>query len=166
MRVISDETRRRMSESAKRRCTPEWRAAKSASLRLELDEPSICTGYAAGQTVQELADMYGVGRKGISGVLKRNGIVMRVAAKRNQWGSENHMWRGDEASLSKLHRRLDRRFGTPQKCDVCGADDSRRTYDWANLTGDYANLTDYVRMCRSCHWKRDEKHKNFGGGDA
>ena len=29
--------------------------------------------------------------------------------------------------------------------------------------GGIADLTDYVRMCRSCHWKHDHKADNFGG---
>jgi hypothetical protein len=152
-----------MSESAKRRCTPEWRKAKSESLRLILDEAAICSFYVAGSSLQELADRYGVSRKAITGVLNRGGVTIRPAIPRNQWGEANANWRGDDASIGKMHRRLDRRFGTPQKCDVCGATDKRRAYDWANITGDYANLTDYVRMCRSCHWKHDHKQDNFGG---
>ena len=160
---LSAETRRRMSESAKRRCTSEWREAHSLAVRLILDESQICMAYVAGDSTQEIADRYGVSRKAISNVLKRRQIPMRRAVKRNQWGEANANWRGDEATVQKMHRRLDRRFGTPQKCDVCGTTDKRRTYDWANTTGDYANLTDYVRMCRSCHWKHDHKADNFGG---
>lgn len=160
---ITPETRQRMAESARLRCTPEWRAAKSESLRLHLDDCAICAAYKAGATVQEIADAQGVSRKAISNLLDRNGVPRRKAAKRNQWGAANHMWRGNEATLSKMHRRLDRRFGTPQKCDVCGTTDPDRTYDWANLTGHYGDLADYKRMCRSCHWRYDEKHRNFGG---
>jgi len=29
--------------------------------------------------------------------------------------------------------------------------------------GGIADLTDYVLMCRSCHWKHDHKADNFGG---
>lgn len=152
-----------MSESAKRRCTPEWRKTKSESLRLILDEAAICSFYVAGASMRELADRYGVSRKAITGVLTRSGVTIRKAKPRNQWGEANANWHGDDATISKMHRRLDRRFGTPQKCDVCGTTDPQRTYDWANLTGDYANLTDYVRMCRSCHRKHDGCRRDSGG---
>lgn len=48
-------------------------------------------------------------------------------------------------------------------CDVCGTEDKSKSYDWANLTGDYDNPQDFKRMCRSCHWKYDKKHLNFKG---
>jgi len=48
-------------------------------------------------------------------------------------------------------------------CEVCGAKDQNRSYDWANLTGKYDDPSDYKRMCRSCHWKYDKKHLNFKG---
>lgn len=83
--------------------------------------------------------------------------------KRNQWGPNNANWRGAMATLSKKHKRLDRRFGKPKKCSVCGAHDDGRTYDWANLTGNYDDMGDFARMCRSCHWKYDQKVKNFRG---
>ena len=35
------------------------------------------------------------------------------------------------------------------------ADDPSCTYDWANLTGDYADVSDFARMCRSCHRRYD-----------
>lgn len=54
--------------------------------------------------------------------------------------------------------------GTPQQCEICGTQDPRRAYDWANLSGNHHDPKDYKRMCRSCHWKYDKKHLNFGGG--
>ena len=38
---------------------------------------------------------------------------------------------------------------------------SDKNYDWANLTGHYDDPNDYKRMCRSCHWKYDERIKNI-----
>jgi len=95
--------------------------------------------------------------------MRRLGIKARVAAKRNQTGELNTGWRGEKATLSNKHKRLYRVFGSPNKCDVCGTEDETKSYDWANLTGDYDNPADFKRMCRSCHWKYDKKHLNFKG---
>ncbi len=59
------------------------------------------------------------------------------------------------------HQRMTKRFGQPQRCEVCGTTDKRKAYDWANLSGQYSNMADYRRMCRSCHAKHDETIANI-----
>ncbi len=159
----SEKTRIAMSESAKARCTPEWRASKSAAYRTIINDDRLRQLYECGLTQVECAAALGVGRKVIANAMRRLKIVPRKAAKRDQWGEKNHLWKGDAASKGPLHRRLYRVFGQPQKCDVCGTCAPQKSFDWANLTGDYANPQDYKRMCRSCHWRYDEKHRNFKG---
>lgn len=44
--------------------------------------------------------------------------------------------------------------------DWCASDQS---YDWASMTGDFADPSDYKRLCRSCHWKLDDKITNITG---
>ena len=53
----------------------------------------------------------------------------------------------------------------PEKCQICETTKAK-TFEWANLTGNYSDLTDYKRMCGSCHSKYDNKVENFKGGDA
>ena len=160
MRKVSAETRSRMSKSAKRRCTPEWRQAVSdrLSTRLPLDE--LRDLYNSGMTQDELAEHYGVRQKVIWAFMRRNNILSRVAAKRNQWAENNHMWKGESASYKAMHQRLTKRFGQPKRCEICGTIDRRKSYDWANLTGDFGNTDDYRRMCRSCHRKYDKKRRS------
>ena len=116
--------------------------------------------YAGGMTQGEVAEAVGLTQKVVWNVMRRHGIAARVAAKRDQWGEANHSWRGDEASKYAFHRRLYSRHGKPSKCSQCGTTEAEH-YDYANLTGHYEDLNDYAPMCRSCHWKYDEKHKNF-----
>ena len=158
-----EKTRIAMSVSAKARCTPEWRAKKSSAYRTPIDDEKLKSLYEGGMTQRECAVALGVGNKVIVNAMKRIGIQPRKAAKRDQWGDKNHLWKADEATKGPLHRRLYRVFGQPEKCDVCGTCDPKKSYDWANLNGDYANPQDYKRMCRSCHWKYDKKHENFKG---
>ncbi len=117
--------------------------------------------YLAGQTQQEIARQLGVTQKVVWGFMRRHGIAARVAAKRNQWGQMNHQWKGDAASYQAMHKRLESRFGKPKRCEKCKTTDRRRSYDWANMTGEYEKLGDYQRLCRSCHWKHDGTHKNL-----
>lgn len=152
-----------MSEAAKLRCTPEWRAAKSKAYTHAVNASAIKKLYESGKTLDEVAKIVGVSRKVISRVMRQEGVKARKPAKRDQWGPKNHMWKGDSAKILPLHRRLYRRFGQPSKCDVCGTDDEDKTYDWANLSGKYTDTNDFKRMCRSCHSKFDGKIRNLKG---
>lgn len=156
VKQFSKTTRSRMSASAKQRCTPEWRQQVSERLATKLPKAEVVSLYQSGVTQTELAEYFGVTQKVIWGFMQRHGIKSRKAAKRNQWGSRNHMWKGDDASYKAMHQRLTKRFGQPQRCEVCGTTDKRRRYDWASLSGQYQDMGDYRRMCRSCHWKYDK----------
>lgn len=71
-------------------------------------------------------------------------------------GQDHHGWRGDSVTYKQMHKRVEQAFGKPMKCAVCGTTEAKR-YDWANLTGRYIDITDYKRMCRSCHRRYDFK---------
>ncbi len=161
--MVSDITKSRMSISAKSRCTEEWKAKTSDRLRTKIDDKKLVDLYSSGLTQKECAEFIGVSQKVIFNAMKRIGLKSRVAAKRNQYGENNTGWKGEEAGIGNKHKRLYRVFGQPSKCDVCGTEDKSKSYDWANLTGDYDNPQDFKRMCRSCHWKYDKKHLNFKG---
>jgi hypothetical protein len=114
-----------------------------------------------GLTQSECGVRFGVSQKVIWSAMRRYGIKARVAAKRDQMGENNHMWKGDAASKQAFHRRLYSRYGKPEKCAECGTEDPNRSYDYANLTGRYEDLGDYKPMCRSCHWRYDMKIHNI-----
>lgn len=95
-------------------------------------------------------------------IMSRYGIPSRRAIKRNQWGENNSSWLGDGATYKSLHHRLYRMFGTPSVCEWCGHRDEGR-FEWANLTGHYTDLTDYVRLCVSCHRRYDAKRRRETG---
>jgi hypothetical protein len=167
-KIISKAAKIKMSDSAKKRCTSEWRKKKSAQMATKLDVKKVKELYEAGYTQTEIAKNMGVSQKVIWRCMKNNNIPARIAAKRNQYGENNSSWKGNDACYSAFHRRLEAKFGKPKKCEVCGADHINGIYDWANLTGHYEDINDYKRMCRSCHWKYDERVNNLTkkGGDA
>lgn len=109
--------------------------------------------YTAGHTQEEIAQATGASPTSVGRLMRRNGIAVRPDYHAR--GPRHAKWKGDSASLSSLHGRVKTRLGVPKRCDVCGLDDPSRFYDWANLTGNYADPDDYARMCRSCHRSYD-----------
>lgn len=94
MKSFSDETRRKMSVAAKKRCAdPEW--VKSQILRgTPLDYDTVKTLYESGMTQQEVAEELGTTQKVVFNFMRRHGIKARTAAKRNQFGEANSSWNG------------------------------------------------------------------------
>ena len=121
----------------------------------------LAADYAEGMTQTEIADKWGTTQKVVWLAMKKFGIKARTAAKRDQWGEKNHAWKGDDATYAAFHIRLTKRFGQPKRCEQCGTTDKRKSYDWANLTGNYSDIKDYRRLCRSCHWKLDQRILNI-----
>lgn len=168
MKYFSEETRRRMSESAKKRCTPEWRNRSSELHSAKVDDEQICRLYESGMTQEEVALKMGITRKIVFNHLKKQGVKCRKPAKRNQTGNINHMWKGNEASYKAFHVRLKHAKGTAKEngCAICGTKDPSLWYDWANLTGRFEDMNDYLPMCRSCHRQYDKKRRQETNGQA
>ena len=94
MKQFSAETKRRMSESAKRRCSdPKWLEEQhNRGTKLPLDV--VKSMYESGGTQCEIAEALGVSQKVVWRFMKNHGIKARVAAKRDQEGEKNSYWRG------------------------------------------------------------------------
>lgn len=121
--------------------------------------------YGRGFSQAEIASELSLTQRVIFNVMRRNDIQARKAAKRDRFGEKNHAWRGDEASYQALHCRLYSRFGKPEKCSVCGTTEAA-AFDYANLTGNYADVSDYAPMCRSCHHRFDGRAANLKGKEG
>jgi hypothetical protein len=65
-------------------------------------------------------------------------------------GENSHRWKGDDASYTSFHFRVERVRGKPEYCACCDIV-GPGFYEWANLTGNYADVDDYVRLCVSHH---------------
>ena len=125
------------------------------------NESVLRAEYDSGKTQKEIAKKYNTSQKVVWLAMKRYGIAARAAAKRDQRGSKNSSWKGAAASYQAMHVRMQSHFGRPQRCDECGTTDKRKSYDWANISGNYSDMSDYRRLCRSCHWKLDGKILNI-----
>ena len=93
--------------------------------------------------------------------MQRIGVPARKAAKRDQRGPLNPCWKGDKAGYQAMHLRVRTARGNPTSCSICQR--SGCIIDWANLSGNYADVADYAAMCRSCHTTYDGRVANLRG---
>lgn len=114
--------------------------------------------YALGMTQAEIAKDIGSTQKAVFTAMRRFDLPRRPQSPRDQRGPKNNAWKGTDAKYQAKHARLYRSQGQPKKCEVC-ATTTAKSYDWANLTGDYDNPKDYRRMCRSCHRRYDNARR-------
>jgi hypothetical protein len=73
----------------------------------------------------------------------------------------NYGWKGDDASYYAIHTWVTLNLGRPDKCEYCGKTGlSKNQIHWANKDHKYKrNLTDWIRLCASCHKNYDiENH--------
>ena len=118
--------------------------------------------YEQGLTQKEVAQRLGTTQKVIWGLFRKEGYKCRIARKRNQTGKSNSSWKGENAGYAALHYRVQNIRGTPSLCSMCETTNAKR-FEWANITGDYSNVYDYIRLCKSCHSKFDNVIINIIG---
>lgn len=116
--------------------------------------------YQGGATVAEVQNALPPGFKA-QRIIERYIPVRRRAAKRDQVGPKNHMWKGEDAKYKAFHLRVATLRGKPSKCAACEKTEGR--FEWANMTGNYADPSDYVRLCVPCHRRIDAfRRKEIG----
>ena len=70
-------------------------------------------------------------------------------------GSETSNWKGNNVKYSGLHMWVRSMLGEPSKCEHCETTTAKK-FEWANKNHTYfRNITDWVRLCTSCHRKYD-----------
>lgn len=71
-------------------------------------------------------------------------------------GKKGRTWKvGGPVSYFQYHLRVRQQRGQPQHCEQCKTTDPVKRYEWANLSGNYEDLNDYIRLCASCHRRKD-----------
>jgi hypothetical protein len=118
------------------------------------------TDYNSGMTQIEVAKKHNTTWRVIHHLMIEYGVKSRPYGQRGNKGEKNRMWKGDNAGYSALHFRVEKQRGKPRYCEVCETYDAKK-YEWANLTGHYADVNDYKRMCVRCHqWFDGKDTKN------
>lgn len=98
-----------------------------------------------------------VARKGVEPWNKGKTYLSPLTSDEQHWA-----WKGDKVGYNALHDWVRRKKGTPLKCEKCGTEKSKK-FEWANISGKYKRvLTDWVRLCGSCHKKMDGIISNLG----
>lgn len=95
MKQFSESTRRKMSESAKRRCkNPEWiKQQHDRGTKLDMEKFKELY-YVQNMTQTEVANELGVSQRVVFKFMRRNNLPARKAAKRYQTGELNSAWKG------------------------------------------------------------------------
>lgn len=155
-----------------RTCSPKCRALlreseKPSPGRPARDYPAellqqVSDLYESGATISEIGRVIGPGYKAQL-LVERSVASRRKGGHRDQAGERNHMWRGDEAKYQALHLRVQVARGTPSRCACCDTTEPTTKYEWANLSGRYADINDYARLCIPCHRRLDAARRATTG---
>lgn len=119
--------------------------------------------YASGNTQAEIAEALGTTQKIVWNIMRRHEIAARPAIPRDQRGPRGHGWRPHSTNYTTLHNRVEAARGKPTTCETCGLDNPDAKYEWANLTGQYQEISDYARMCIPCHRRFDAERRRETG---
>ncbi len=92
----------------------------------------------------------------------RYGDVNRVGppGNRGKKGAENGMWKGDEASYWAMHMRVRTARGKADHCLIYGCTDTG-PFQWANISGNYGDVADYMPMCCTHHRQYDDDRRGY-----
>ena len=71
-------------------------------------------------------------------------------------GPDHHAWKGDDVGYFAAHARVQRARGAASEY-YCEHEDEtcKGPMDWANLSGNYGDVMDYIPLCRSHHVRFD-----------
>jgi len=108
----------------------------------------------------EIGQLYGVSQKVVWRWIKKNGLKKK-AVKRNQNVENNNNWKFSKIGKPALHYRVRRKFGNKKECEICDKNDPKSLYDWANISGLYLDVFDFMRLCRLCHRSFDHNRDNI-----
>ncbi len=130
---------------------------------MKLDTERIISRlYAQGFSQARIADLLGVAQPTIHSFMRRRSIPARSSGQKR---GTKHPCSRNSTNYFTLQHRVSRLRGTPNECEECGCTDPAKRYDWANVTGNYADVRDYKRLCRRCHFNQHlaEGWSNSGG---
>lgn len=79
-------------------------------------------------------------------------------------GSAVGGWKGERATYSAMHHRVYRARGRASRCVIPGCT-SDGPFHWANISGDYNDIWDYMQLCRTHHDEYDRPWEKRRGED-
>jgi hypothetical protein len=118
--------------------------------------------YADGMTIREIAAATEPGVK-VQRIVERYIAERRPPGPRDQSGEKNPLWKGSDAGYSAMHLRVEAVRGKPAECAACDGGDPDARYHWANMTGHYEDIFDFIRLCPACHIRFDSRRREALG---
>lgn len=112
--------------------------------------------YESGMTREEVDARFPGVR--IQTLMRNHGIETRRKEDNLRHDAGPAAWQ-ESVSYGALHARVRKMRGTPSECEWCGVLGPQTKYHWANLSGDYEDITDYVRLCVRCHHQYDAERR-------
>jgi hypothetical protein len=114
----------------------------------------MAESYAAGNSLAQVAQEFGVTRQSVYTRFRRACVAMRPQTR---FGQDNHFYRGgmlcSESAQKKAYKAITRRRLKPQPCESCGR--SGRAADGRNIVqahhDNYARPLDVRWLCVTCH---------------
>lgn len=128
-------------------------AIKGKPTRPDISTEEIVRRYLAGESSLQLAAAFRCSAVMILDRLQVAGVPRRVTKTVST----------APIGYSGYHWRVRRARGCPKRCEDCGTTTAPgQRYEWANLTGNYADVNDYRRLCKACHIRFDDVGQRVG----
>lgn len=85
--------------------------------------------------------------------LPPNNILVDPEILNNPMTSTN---KEESCTYAGFHKRVYRQKGKANHCEKCDGSKAKK-FEWANVSGHYEKIEDYIQLCVSCHKKMDNK---------
>ena len=118
--------------------------------------------YESGKLLKEIAERYGVVISAVYYALKRAGVPRRTRPASNTSLATVRTSKAISNTYQRAHYKVRKIRGKPSLCEQCGTTTAKR-FDWANISGNYDDPSDYIRLCKKCHYKHDGALVNVTG---
>jgi hypothetical protein len=72
------------------------------------------------------------------------------------WNPDSDYKKYTRTEMTKFHQAVEKVRGSAKDhgCEHCGKTETRY-YHWANVSGNYTDVYDYISLCVPCHYKYD-----------
>lgn len=122
-------------------------------MRPDINTDAIAARYVAGETTVQIARALGTNPTTIRARLQKAGVTLRPKGTKTL---------GSPLNYATYHKRVRNVRGAPSLCEDCGTSDLQTRYEWASISGNYADTNDYKRLCKTCHMAFDNVGPRVG----
>lgn len=90
----------------------------------------------------------------------RRDFCSRACSKQGEfnphWNPDSDYKKYTRSQMTAFHQAVEKSRGSAKEhgCEHCGTQEIRM-YHWANISGNYTDVYDYISLCVPCHYKYD-----------